>query len=430
MPRRADARPGAPARRLHPALGVIALGFAVVFVGYAVRLGYAVVLPEMIRTLGLTRTDTGTIYNAYLITYVALAPLTGWMTDRLGARRVITAGLLLLGGGVCALGAADGLWSACAAYALTGLGATGLWVPVITVVQRWVAFERKGLALGILSTGYGLGFAAMGAVFPWVVERFDWRHAWYGLGLLAFAAAVPTGLFLRSDPADRGRTPWGGAAEAAPAAAGRVPVRAILSERNFWLIGASYFALSYGLYGFTTFMVDYAAHQLKLPLDQASRLATVHGVMQAAGVLTLLPLSDRFGRRRTILLSNTVIALLLGLLVLLPSSWALLCLITGAMALFYGATFPIYGACAGDYFPRNAIGTVAGSWTPFYGCGAILTHWVTGRLRDATGRYDVAFLICAALAGVAIVLIGLVRRANTMAEPSPCAPSAEHRSDA
>jgi sugar phosphate permease len=401
-----------PGAQFHPAFLILLLGFVTVFTSYSVRLGYGVVLPEMIRTLGFSRTDGGSIYNSYLLTYITLAPLTGYLTDRLGARRVITVGLLLLGGGVFALGCADRLWSACAAYGVAGLGATGLWVPVITVVQRWFAFERKGLALGILSTGYGLGFAAVGALFPWVVDRFDWRHAWYALGLLALAAAVPVALLLRSDPADRGCRPWGSDREAGPPTARghRVPLRRILAEPGFWLIGASYFALSYGLYGFTTFMVDYATYQLNLPLEKSSLLATIHGLLQIAGVLSLLPLSDRFGRRRTILVSNSMIALLLAALLLPTGSWASLCLITGAMAVFYGATFPIYGACAGDYFPREAIGTVAGSWTPFYGSGAILTHWVTGSLRDATGSYDLAFLICALMAGLSVALMLRVRR--------------------
>jgi MFS family permease len=391
---------------------VLALGFLAVFISYAVRLGYGVVLPEMIRTLGFTRTEAGSIYNAYLLAYIVMAPLTGFLTDRLGARRVITAGLLLLGGGVLALGGSDHLTGACAAYAVAGLGATGLWVPVITVVQRWVAFDRKGLALGILSTGYGLGFAAMGAVFPWVVERHDWRYAWYGLGLLALAAAIPIAAFLRSDPADCGRQPWGGdrGAGSRTVAHSRVPLRAILSARNFWVIGTSYFTLSYGIYGFTTFMVDYATYQLNLPLEQGSLLATIHGLFQTVGVLTLLPLSDRWGRRRTILVSNTVITLLLATLVLPFTSWTALCLITGALAVFYGATFPIYGACAGDYFPRRAMGTVAGSWTPFYGSGAMLTHWVTGKLRDVTGSYELAFLTCALMAGVSIALMARVQR--------------------
>jgi MFS family permease len=414
MPGRAPLRLPEPAGgrpRFHPAFLVLALGFATIFISYSVRLGYGVVLPEMIRTLGFTRTEGGSIYNAYLLTYISLAPLAGALTDRLGARRVISVGLLLLGGGVFALGGSEHLGSACAAFAIAGLGATGIWVPVITVVHRWVAFERKGLALGILSTGYGLGFATMGAVFPWVVEQFDWRHAWYALGLLAFAMAVPTAVFLQSDPADCGRSPWGSGGAAAPETGrGRVPLRRILAERNFWVIGSSYFALSYALYGFTTYMVDYATYQLNVPLESGSLLATIHGLMQMVGVLTLLPLSDRFGRRRTILISNAMITLLLAALLLPGASWTLLCLVTGAMAVFYGATFPIYGACAGDYFPREAMGTVAGSWTPFYGSGAILTHWVSGKLRDVTGSYDLAFIICAVMAGVSVALISRVGR--------------------
>jgi MFS family permease len=59
-----------------------------------------------------------------------------------------------------------------------------------------------------------------------------------------------------------------------------------------------------------------------------------------------------------------------------------LCILIGCMAIFYGATFPMYGACAGDFFPKDIMGTVIGAWTPLYGCGAILTHWSTGMLRD------------------------------------------------
>jgi hypothetical protein len=40
----------------------------------------------------------------------------------------------------------------------------------------------------------------------------------------------------------------------------------------------------------------------------------------------------------------------------------------------------------------------------------MLTHWVTGSLRDATGIYDGGFILCAAMAGAAVVLMGFVRR--------------------
>jgi MFS family permease len=156
-------------------------------------------------------------------------------------------------------------------------------------------------------------------------------------------------------------------------------------------------------------MVDYAKFQLNLPLEKASFLATIHGICQVAGVLTILPLSDYLGRKKTIIISNTIITVCLASILMIGDSVTMLYVTIGFLALFYGVTFPIYGACAGDYFPKEVMGTAIGAWTPFYGAGAILTHWITGLLRDATGVYNHAFIINVVMGVLAIVLIGLVR---------------------
>jgi sugar phosphate permease len=80
------------------------------------------------------------------------------------------------------------------------------------------------------------------------------------------------------------------------------------------------------------------------------------------------------------------------------------------MAVFFGSTFPLYGACAGDYFPKKVMGTVIGAWTPFYGLGAISVHWVSGILRDTTGIYDHAFVINCCMAAAGLLLISLVKK--------------------
>ncbi|MCX5834398.1 MAG: MFS transporter, partial [Deltaproteobacteria bacterium] len=348
------------------------------------------------------------IFNAYLFTYILLTPLAGYLTDRFGARLVITVCSLILGAGLLLMGKVDSLLFACLAFAVVGLGATGMWTPVITVVQRWFAPHRRGLALGILSTGYGLGFATMGAAFPWIVHHFTWRHAWYFIGAAALAMVLANGLFLRRDPESSGTRPWGESdtsAHGPPAkahATGRYPAADIFGDRAFWLIGISYFLISYSLYGITTFMVDYARYELGLSLEKASFLATIHGIAQVAGVLTVLPLSDYIGRRKTILISDAFIVLAVIGILMHGSSWILLSLFVALLAVFYGVTFPIYGACAGDYFRREIMGSVIGAWTPFYGLGAILSHWMGGMLRDTTGSYGLAFVLDALAALLAV----------------------------
>lgn len=403
-------------RTFHWAWVILVICAVNLFVSYSVRLGYGVVLPEMIRTLGFGRTAGGSIYNSYLLTYILVTPLTGYLTDRLGARRVITVCLLILGFGVFLMGTVDTLWYACFIYGIVGLGATGLWAPVITLVQRWFAFHRRGFALGILSTGYGLGFATMGAVFPWIVNNFSWRYAWFFLGGLAVSMVAVNGVCLRSDPIHSNANPWGGARDTVDridtdkTPAERIPMSSLFKNSRFWLIGFSYFAIAYSLYGMTTYMVDFAKYQLNLPLDKASFLATIHGISQIIGVLTILPLSDYLGRKRTIIISNAIIAVSLASILWVGESWGLLYISIAIMALFYGPTWPIYGACAGDYFPRQIMATVIGAWTPFYGLGAIITHWVTGILRDVSGVYHHAFFINMLMAVIAIVLMCFVRK--------------------
>jgi sugar phosphate permease len=404
-------------KSFHWAWVVLATVFVDLFINYSIRIGYGVVLPEMINNVGFTRTAGASIYNAYLFSYIALTPFSGYLTDRLGARRVITVCCFILSIGVLLMGTITELWTACLFYAIAGVGATGMWTPVLTVVQRWFSPKKRGLALGIISPGYGLGFAAMGAAFPWILHNYTWRHAWYFLGVGALAMVMANALLLRSDPESAGYLPWGEKGGSPPSVTKGtesqrrgISLSPVLKDPSFWVIGFSYFCIANSLYGITTFMVDYAKSQLGMPMERASLLATVHGTSQVLGVLTILPLSDYVGRKKTIILSNSLIAVSLLGIVLSRNSWGLLFFFVGLLAFFYGPTFPIYGACAGDYFPKKVMGTVIGVWTPFYGVGAITSHWITGMVRDRTGVYDQAFLINFLMALGAILFIGFVRK--------------------
>ena len=403
-------------QKFHWAWVIFGICWINLFVNYSARLGYGVILPEMIRTLGFGRAAVGSIYNFYLIVYITISPFTGYLTDRFGARRVITTCLMILSLGVFFMGTVTSLLPACFFFAIAGLGSTGMWAPIVALVQRWVAINRRGMIMGAVSTGFGLGLASMGAAFPWVVDHFSWRHAWYFLGSAALVLVPLNALLLRSDPESTGLQPWGQKGghlslnPGIPIAKKRIPLSTLFKDNRFWLIGLSYFAIAYSLYCITTFMVDYAEFQLGLTKSLSSRLATVHGIGQVVGVLTALPLSDSLGRKKTILISNALIAVALVAILLIGKQLLWLYFFVGCLGVAYGTTFPIYGLCAGDYFPREAIATVVGAWTPFYGCGAILTHWLSGMLRDTTGVYNHAFIISVFMACAALLLMSRVKK--------------------
>jgi len=401
---------------LHWAWIILSVCFVNLFVNYSIRLGYAVVLPEMIRSIGLNRTQGGAIFNFYLAAYLCLTPFTGNLTDRFGARRVITLFCILMGIGTLLMGTVDRFWTACIFYGLVGAGASAMWTPVITVVQRWFGLKRRGMALGILSTGYGLGFAAMGWLFPIMVQSFSWRFCWYVLGSWGLIMVLINGIFLRSKPEDLRMSPWGEeenyCLETPPShgLAKKVRYGEVFRSSLFWIIGASYFFAACALYVITTFMVDYANMELGFSFKAASFLATIHGLSQVAGVLTIPMLSDRIGRRLTITGSNFLIALSVVGIIASGKDMLGLYASIAVLGMCYGVTWPMYGACGGDYFKKEVMGTVIGAWTPFYGLGAISAHFIAGRIRDSTQSFQAAFYLAIIFAVIASFLMLRVKR--------------------
>jgi len=151
----------------------------------------------------------------------------------------------------------------------------------------------------------------------------------------------------------------------------------------------------------------------RIAYDMAALLATVHGLSQVGGVLTIPAISDYVGRRYTLITSNTVAACTFVGIIAVGANISWLFVIIGIVGVCYGITFPMYGACAGDYFPKEVIGTVLGAWTTCYGLGAIGGLIVAGRIRDVMQSFGWAFFVAVACAGIAAVLIFLVRDQTT-----------------
>jgi len=123
----------------------------------------------------MTKAQAGMIKSAFSLTYLLSAPLMGWLTDRIGGRKVISFFCLFLGGGTFLMSKADGLTLSVIFYSIVGIGAAATWVPIVTLIQNWFGEKRRGLALGILSPSYEIGFGLMGLILPVIVFEYHWR---------------------------------------------------------------------------------------------------------------------------------------------------------------------------------------------------------------------------------------------------------------
>jgi sugar phosphate permease len=406
--------------KIHWAWVVLGTSFITLFINYSIRIGaYSVLLPKMIEDLGINMTQAGMIRAGYFLTYILFSPLTGWLMDRIGGRFVISFFCLFLGIGTLLMGQASSLITAILFHGIVGIGAAAVWTPVSALIQKWFAATKRGLALGILSPSYALGFGLMGIILPTIVKNYSWRMGWYLLGASGLLLIAINFLFLRDDPEKLGLLPWGETAKSIPSPP---PSKTtfnywdIIKERTFWLIGASYFFISLGVYIVSDFIVTYGVVELKVPYPVASTFISIMALTSIVGGFVLMTLSDYIGRAKLLVIIHSLLALSILFIILAKGDISLLRVGIGWFGFIYGPIFPMYAACARDYFPKEVAGTVIGLLTLFYGIGAMVGPIMGGHLTDLMGTFRWSFGIGAIAALSAGILVGFLRRPREIAK--------------
>jgi sugar phosphate permease len=404
---------------LHWGWVVLGSSFVTLFVNYSIRIGaYPILLPEMIKDLQLTKAEAGLIKSAFAITYLVFSPIMGWLTDRVGARKVISFFCLFLGGGAFLMGKAESLFASAIFFGVVGLGAAAMWVPSATLIQKWFGAAKRGLALGILNASSGFGFGLMGLFLPIIVIKYNWRFGWFILGTLGLSLIMLNGLLLRDQPEDIGFSALGGKIEETREngfPSKKVGYFEILKQSQFWIISSSYFLISYGSYALIDFIVTYGKMELSIPYSIASLFITVAAFSGIPGGILIMILSDHIGTKNSLLITCTSMAFSILLIIFSGSSLLLLMMGIGWFGVSYGGIFPLVAACARDHFPREVTGTVLGLLTISYGAGAMGAPILTGYLADVTGTFRWSFSLGALAALFAGLSIAFLKRQSEFA---------------
>ena len=393
-------------RGFHWAWVVLAVGFYTVFIAFAIRFGYGVLLPKMIESLQITKTQAGFIVSSYFIAYTIFSPIAGMLTDKIGGRKVITGFCILLGLGTILMSRITNLWLACIFYTIVGVGASACWTAIAAVTQKWFSIKRRGIATGIFSTGWACGYAMVGLLFPILVYSYGWRFCWFIMGLAAFSLVFVNGFLLRSKPEDLGLEPWG-EEESKPKEnipESQISYKKILKTTKFWLLGISYMTLASAITITWTFVVTYLNLELKIDYTIASTLFSLIAFSAIAGSFAFSTLSDYFGRRNVLLVCNIMIAL-----AILNLTTKNLNILTVALSMVvFGSAYggiSIYAICAADYFSQTSAGTVLGLWTIYYGIGAIISPVAAGILADTFNTFTWSFNLASLMAIFSTLLL-------------------------
>jgi len=271
--------------------------------------------PGIIRDFGLSETQMGAVYSAFLLGYALMMIPAGHLTDRLGPwRTLIWMGFgAALFTGFTALGTRPGLGSLVGIVSslvvirfLVGVCTAPLYPACGRMNANWFPSTRQGLVWGVVAGGAGIGSALSPSLFAWMIPRYGWRNSfWLAGAATAFLAAV-WAWYARDRPSEH-RSNRG--AEA-PLSTGlkmhgvsphRLGWRKLLTNRNVVLLALGYGTVSYFEYIFFYWIYYYFREIRRMSQSETSTYTSV--IFLAWVVMTPLGgwFSDRiiriFGKR-------------------------------------------------------------------------------------------------------------------------------------
>jgi len=128
----------------------------------------------------------GVVLSLHVTGMYALSPVVGWLTDRLGSRRVIFGGIgVLLGACALAGTAGESTWRLAVGMATLGMGWSALMVSGSTLLSASVPLDRRPSVQGLSDVVMGVAGASAGALAGVIVDFF-------GFPTLALLAAIAT----------------------------------------------------------------------------------------------------------------------------------------------------------------------------------------------------------------------------------------------
>lgn len=358
------------------------------------RFTWGVVLPgARDDLLGGSNTLAGFFGTVNVTAYLLGTLFVSWASSRITLIGLVRLGLSISTASIGIAAIAPNGWILGIALMGMGVGGAIIWIPSPAIAARLFPSERRGLAVGLVGSGIGLGIVFAGQIASFLGRTRDVTEVWQIVYRVEFgiAAVVLAGTFfgLRSSEEYSGVGGGFGGFRALRTVTGWVPT-----------------AIAYSAFGFSyilvlAFLVARLRDDSGFTSAQAAAMFSLVGVAAAIGGIALGALSDRIGRRLTLTGSFTVFAACALIVLTGQQPWVTIGAIGAGLAFSGGPSLITAQIVA--HTDAKTYGPAFSAATLTFGVAQMLSPQLGGLIADASGSFTLVFVLSAAISLVGAV---------------------------
>jgi MFS family permease len=392
--------------RRYTVIALLALASAIC---YFDRVNISIAIIPLARDRGYDAAATGLILSSFFWGYIGPQMLGGWLADRFGGKRVLTAGVVLwsLGTVLTPVAAELSFAALLVMRAVLGLGESVHFPTVHSLAARWTIASERSRAISLYVSGVSFGTALALLVSPIIVLSLGWPAVFYISGMLGVVWLVAWLLKAANAPencagvtaqelvmirADRPEAPL----------AESIPWAAILRERSVWAIVIAHVCNNFGGYIILLWLPTYLHKIFAVPMERLGSYSIIPWIASFCVANLSGWIADALRQRG---MSMTAVrklmqaaAFTLGAvaMILLPLANSALLAITLVTIKLGGGALGVAGFAANhlDIAPRYA-GILMGLSNTFAQLPGIVGVALTGFIVNRTHSFDGVFYLIA-----------------------------------
>jgi sugar phosphate permease len=359
---------------------------AIYILVYFHRVSTSVIATDLLEAFQTNAAALGFMSSMYFYLYAIEQPLVGYLSDRLGPRRVVVLWSLIAALGCVIFGLAPSIGWATLGRALIGFGVGGVYVPALKTISQWFSRKDLGAMTGMLIATGNLGAMVATTPLAWMVSAWGWRSSFFAISALTVALAV-LGFFVVRDYVETEAPLSGTGSPNTP----RTSALHILTSSWFWVVAVLFF----GVFGGAVSLQGLWATPFVMSLFDLDRAhASMVNVALPIGWMLGAPLCGGLGDR----VFRDRVHLLTVLFALLTCAWFALTFLPqwlglGGVTAVYGFVGLIAGgigttlwATAQAKTPPAVMGLMSGLMNPFPLLGMAVMQGVTGAIVNRAGK--------------------------------------------